>query len=324
MTFVVEEPGSGSSLQDRGRPGNGHLGVSPSGAFDRDALRQVNALLGNAPGAAALETYGGLVLRAEQLHVVAVTGGVGPVLLDGRPVPHGRAVPIAAGQRLVVGPATTGLRTYVGVTGGLVGRAELGSYAFDSLGGLGTPPPETGQVLVVGAAGTVPALDDVPPLIRSGGVDVDVVLGPRDDWFTDEALARLTEQEWTVTPQSNRIGLRLEGAVPLDRAVTDELDSEATVSGALQIPPDGQPVLFMADHPVTGGYPVVACVVGDQLDRAAQVPIGARVRFRAVPGPALTGRAAAAAAAASSPGAEADDTAPVGPPAAVPERGDEA
>lgn len=282
MSLVVEQPGSGSSLQDRGRPGNGHLGVSPSGAFDRDALRQVNALVGNAPGAAAIETYGGVVLRAEQLHVVAVTGGVGPVLLDGRPVPHGRAVPVAAGQRLVVGPATTGLRTYVGVAGGLLGRPELGSHSFDSLSGLGPPPPVAGDVLAVGSAGPVPALDDVPPLIRSGGLDVDVVLGPRDDWFTDDAVRLLLDAAWTISSTSSRIGLRLEGPA-LERRSGRELPSEPVVRGSVQVAADGLPVVFGPDHPVTGGYPVIAVVVDAHTDRLAQARPGDVLRMHPRP-----------------------------------------
>lgn len=278
MSLVVEQPGSGSSLQDRGRPGNGHLGVSPSGAFDRDALRQANALVGNAPGAAAIETYGGLELRAEQLHVVAVTGGVGAVLLDGRPLPHGRAVPVAAGQRLVVGPATTGLRTYLGVAGGLLGRPELGSHSFDSLSGLGTPPPVAGDVLTIGEAGAVPALDDVPPLIRSGGVDVDVALGPRDDWFTPDAVRLLLDAPWTISSASSRIGLRLEGPT-LERRSGRELPSEPVVRGSVQVAADGLPVVFGPDHPVTGGYPVIAVVVDAHTDRLAQARPGDVLRM---------------------------------------------
>jgi allophanate hydrolase subunit 2 len=110
-------------------------------------------------------------------------------------------------------------------------------------------------------------------------VEVDVQLGPRDDWFTAGALDRFATREWTVTPRSNRVGLRLDGE-PLERRVQGELPSEGTVPGAIQVPPDGRPVVFGADHPVTGGYPVIACVAAHHLDLLAQVPPGARVRFR--------------------------------------------
>ncbi|MFC5677561.1 biotin-dependent carboxyltransferase family protein [Aeromicrobium endophyticum] len=278
MTFAVESAGLGSTLQDRGRPGSGHLGVGPSGAFDRDALRQVNALLGNAPGDAAVETYGGLTLLAGAPHVIAVTGAVGPVLLDGRPVPHGRAVPVAAGQRLAVGLPTTGMRVYLGVSGGFAARAELGSMSSDTLSGLGPPRLVAGQTVTTGARRTIPALDDVPPLIRSGGVDVDVVLGPRDDWFTVEAVRRLLETAWTLSAASDRIGLRLDGR-RLDRSVLAELPSEPVVRGSIQVTTAGQPVVFGPDHPVTGGYPVIAVVVDSHTDRLAQVRPGDSVRL---------------------------------------------
>ncbi|WP_371740734.1 5-oxoprolinase/urea amidolyase family protein [Frigoribacterium sp. CFBP 13712] len=338
--LVVSAPGPFSIIEDLGRPGRSGLGVSRSGAMDHRALREANRLVGSPTGSPALEmAYGGLVATARGDLVVAIAGAPVAVTVDrgGDRIAGVVGAPFALddGDVLEVGAPPRGVYSYLAVRGGWLVDPVLDSASGDVLAGLGPERLQAGDELVVARGWSESVAAAAPHVQRNvSGPDevtfLDVVLGPRDDWFTDEALARLTEQEWTVTPQSNRIGLRLEGAVPLDRAVTDELDSEATVSGALQIPPDGQPVLFMADHPVTGGYPVVACVVGDQLDRAAQVPIGARVRFRAVPGPALTGRAAAAAAAASSPGAgagagsEADDTAPVGPPAAVPERGDEA
>lgn len=278
MTFVVEQPGHGSTLQDRGRPGNGHLGVSASGAFDRDALRQVNALLGNVPGAAAIETYGGLVMTSGASHVVAVTGAVGPVLLDGRPVPHGRAVPVAEGQRLSIGLPTIGMRVYVGVAGGLAGAPELGSLSADLLGGLGPDPLVGGLTLTTGHARPVPDLADVPPLIRSGGLDVDVVLGPRDDWFTPASVRRLLDEPWTISSASSRIGVRLDGTA-LERLVNAELPSEPTVRGSIQVAADGRPVVFGPDHPVTGGYPVVAVAVDAHTDRLAQARPGDVVRF---------------------------------------------
>lgn len=278
MTCVVARPGLGTTVQDQGRPGRGHFGVSASGAFDRDALRQVNALLGNAPGAAALETYGGLDLVARAPHVVAVTGGVGPVSLDGRTVPYGRAVPVAPGQVLTVAAAAVGLRVYLGVAGGIAGRAELGSMSSDTLSGLGPAPLMAGDVLATGAARPVPALDDVPPLMRTGTLDLDIVLGPRDDWFTPEAVRLLLDEEWSVSTASNRVGVGLVGP-HLDRAVTGELPSEPTLRGSIQVAADGRPVIFGPDHPVTGGYPVVAVVVDAHTDRLAQARPGQLVRF---------------------------------------------
>ncbi|MGB7482732.1 MAG: biotin-dependent carboxyltransferase family protein, partial [Castellaniella sp.] len=122
-----------------------------------------------------------------------------------------------------------------------------------------------------------------PALPRRGElVTLEIVLGPRTDWFSPEALDLLAEQEWTVTPQSDRVGMRLAGAEPLTRTRQGELPSEGTVAGAIQVPAGGQPVLFLADHPLTGGYPVIGAVIGRDLDRAAQIPVGARLRFRPI------------------------------------------
>jgi KipI family sensor histidine kinase inhibitor len=295
--LVVTAPGPFSILEDLGRPGRSGLGVSRSGAMDHRALREANRLVGAATGSAALEmAYGGLEATARGDLVLAVAGAPVPLTVHGA---HGvrHAVPGAAfalddGDVLVVGAPPRGVYSYLAVRGGWEAETVLESASGDVLARIGPERLETGDELGVGRAWSESVAAAAPDAQRSVSAPdevtfLDVVLGPRDDWFTPEAVERLTGQRYTVTAQSNRIGLRLAGEQPLTRAVEHELPSEATVSGALQVPPDGQPVLFMADHPVTGGYPVVACVVGDQLDRAAQVPVGASVRFRVVPGPDL-------------------------------------
>ena len=151
-------------------------------------------------------------------------------------------------------------------------------------------PVQAGQRVVVGQAlpaqqlrAVEPGAGARPTLPRAGEtVTLDVVLGPRTDWFTAQALQTLTGQTWRVTPQSNRIGMRLEGAQPLERRNTAELPSEGTVVGAIQVPISGQPVLFLADHPLTGGYPVIGCVAPYHLDRAGQIPVGAWLRFNPI------------------------------------------
>jgi allophanate hydrolase subunit 2 len=111
-------------------------------------------------------------------------------------------------------------------------------------------------------------------------VTLDVILGPRTDWFTEKGVETLTAQVWQVTTESSRVGMRLAGAEPLERRDTAELPSEGTVLGAIQVPHSGQPVLFLADHPLTGGYPVIGVVAAYHLDLAGQIPIGANIRFR--------------------------------------------
>lgn len=280
MSLVIEHPGVRALLQDRGRPGLAALGVSPSGAFDRRALRQGNALLGNDDQAAAIELLlGGLALLATEDHTVAVTGAVGPLTVDGRQIAHGRAVPLRRGQRLEVGTATSGLRVYVAVAGGFRAEAELASLSTDTLSGLGPAPLAAGDELVVGPAPRVPDLQDVPALTRAGTVTLDVVLGPRDDWFTDAAVRTLLSAGWAVTSSSDRIGVRLHGP-SLERATEAELPSEPCVRGSIQVAADGWPIVFGPDHPVTGGYPVIAVVVDAHTDRLAQARPGDIIRLR--------------------------------------------
>ncbi|KAA1397379.1 biotin-dependent carboxyltransferase family protein [Aeromicrobium ginsengisoli] len=282
MTLVIESPGLLTLVQDLGRPGLGHLGVSPSGAFDRSALRQVNLVLGNEPGAAALEVLRGeLVLRAETPTWVAVTGAAGPVTVDGDPRAYGRAIPLQAGQRLALGAPAAGLRSYVGVAGGFAVPEELGSRSTDTLAGLGPAPLKDGDRLALGAATHPPDIEDVPTLGRTGELTLDVMLGPRDDWFTTTAVRRLLESPWQVSPASDRVGVRLTGPA-LERARPDELPSEPCVRGSIQVSADGQPIVFGPDHPVTGGYPVLAVVLNRHTDRLAQAAPGQVVRFSRV------------------------------------------
>lgn len=284
MTLTVLATGPMTLVQDLGRPGLGHLGVSSSGAFDRVAHRQANALLGNSPHAACLEVLdGGLSWLAGSDLVVAVCGAPVTVSVDGHLAAYGRAVHVAAGQQVTLGRPSAGLRTYVAVAGGIAVGAELGSRSFDSLAGLGPSPLSPGDVLAVGAPHRVPAVTDVPALVRTGVIWLDVVVGPRHDWFTEGSIRTLLEEPWTVTPVSSRIGVRLDGQ-RLTRARTDELPSEPATRGSVQIAADGLPIIFGPDHPVTGGYPVAAVVADAHTDLLAQARPGDVVRFRRAAG----------------------------------------
>ncbi|WEK29631.1 MAG: urea amidolyase family protein [Candidatus Pseudomonas phytovorans] len=281
-------------FQDLGRAGNAHQGVSQSGAADLHALRLANELLGNDEAAVALEvTYGGATFEAEMPVTLAVTGAPVPVVVTtahGRLITLSTAVPIAldAGDTLTLGVPQQGVRSYVALRGGLAAPKILGSASTDTLAKVGPEPLTAGAVLQV--AGDVRGSVSAGHLAESnlpGSADVvvlDVVMGPRTDWFTPEAIRTFTEQAWTVTPESNRIGVRLNGASALTRECADELPSEGTSRGSIQVPRNGQPVLFLADHPLTGGYPVIAVVAEHHLSLAAQIPIGARIRFNAITG----------------------------------------
>ena len=276
----VLRPGPLTTVQDLGRPGLAHLGVSRSGAADRPSLRLANRLVGNSEGDAALEaTFGGVVVRFESATTVALTGAPCPVRVGGRARDMNAPVPVAAGQVLEVGMPYRGVRTYLAVRGGVSVSTVLGARATDLLAHLGPSPLREGDRLPVGSpVGAVPGVDVAPVRALAEEPVLRAVPGPRVDWFTPEALTTLRTGRFEVAPASDRVGLRLSGPA-LDRCRTEELPSEGLVEGAVQVPPDGQPVLFLADHPVTGGYPVIAVVHPDDVPLAAQARPGQHVRF---------------------------------------------
>ncbi len=271
-----------TTVQDQGRPGYASVGVSPSGAADRGALALANRLVGNDVTAAGLElTLGGLSVRAGTDLIIAVTGAAAPVDVDGRPVGLNATVRVPAGRMIRVGRPAVGLRTYLSVRGGLDVPAVLGSRSFDVLSGIGPPPLRAGDRLAIGPTRTaLPAVDLAPVPARA---DSPTVLrwtpGPRVDWLTAAGLDALGHTTWTVGADSNRVGVRLDGPA-LERRERAELASEGIVRGAVQVPASGRPVIFLADHPTTGGYPVVAVVDDADTDALAQVRPGDRVELR--------------------------------------------
>ncbi|MEU1405244.1 biotin-dependent carboxyltransferase family protein [Streptomyces sp. NPDC005728] len=281
--LLVVRAGALTTVQDRGRTGYAHLGVPRSGALDPHAAALVNRLAGNPPDAAVLETtLDGCALRPRSAVTVAVGGAPCPVTVGGRPAAWGAPVVVPAGALLEVGAAVAGVRAYVAVSGGIAVEPVLGSRSTDLLSGLGPPPLTDGMVLPLGTPTGPPArVDAVPQPGPPAELVLRVTLGPREDWFTARAVRDLTTRAYRVSSASNRIGLRTEGPA-LERARTGELHSEGMVLGAVQVPPDGRPVVFLADHPTTGGYPVIAVVGAADLPAAAQAVPGTPVRFVAV------------------------------------------
>lgn len=281
----VLETGPLALVEDLGRPGFGEYGVGPSGAADRGSLRRANRLVGNAEGEAAVEvTLGGLVFRARSDLILAVTGAPVPITVGGRAEPPNALIRVVCGQTVSLGFAEHGLRSYVAVRGGIDVPHVLGSRSSDVLADIGPPPVQAGTVLDVGPA-SIPLPDTgIAPVAPVSATDLSlrVIPGPRDDWFTPAAFDVLWSEPFTVEPDSNRIGLRLSGP-ELPRRIRHELPSEGVAVGSLQIPPSGRMTLFLADHPVTGGYPVIAVVASDDLDRAAQARPGQRMMFRPDP-----------------------------------------
>ncbi|MCT9812283.1 urea amidolyase family protein [Acidovorax sp. Be4] len=291
--FRVESPGMQTLFQDAGRHGQAGQGVGTSGAMDRSALRAANRVVGNGADVACLEVaYGGLTLQALQAAVVAVTGAdalIEVLTAQGQRVAVQAYAPLAldAGDRLIVNSPLAGTRNYVAVRGGWAVTPVLGSASTDTLARVGPAALAAGDELQVGTGSALApvALSEQPSFAMPKAGDVvclDVVMGPRADWFAQESLALLGAQEWLVTPQSNRIGIRLQGEAALVRSQTQELPSEGTALGAIQVPASGQPVLFLADHPLTGGYPVIASVASHHLDLAGQIPVNAKVKFRVI------------------------------------------
>lgn len=284
-SLTVLDAGPLTTVQDLGRAGLAHLGVPRSGALDAGSAAAGNRLVGNPPGAAVLEaTVGGCRVRLGRAMALAVTGAPCEVAVDGRAAPHGLVFTARAGTVLRLGPVTAGVRTYLAVGGGIDVPAVLGSRSTDLLSGLGPLPLRAGDTVAVGApAERFPPPVDVPVragLPAAGGVVVRVRPGPRSDWFTPAARSLLLSAGWTTTSRSNRTAIGITGP-PLERAVTGELPSEGLVLGSVQVPPSGDPVVFLADHPTTGGYPVVAVVTAAGLALLAQTPPGMPLRFTA-------------------------------------------
>ncbi|WP_232533807.1 biotin-dependent carboxyltransferase family protein [Plantactinospora sp. KBS50] len=280
--LVVHRPGLLSTVQDLGRPGLAHLAVPRSGAADPDSLRLANRLVGNPETAAGVETtLLGAELRLTADRWIAVTGAPGPLSVQGRAVDPDRAIHLPAGRLLRIGPAERGVRRYLAVAGGVAVPPVLGSRASDLLSGIGPPPLRAGQTLPLGEeTGRPPAAVDVAP---RPGLDGEIWLrllpGPRHDRFGAAATAALAGGTYRVSTESNRIGVRLAG--PAVVATEDaELLSEGMVLGSVQIPAGGQPLIFLVDHPTTGGYPVIGVVHPDDMWRVAQARPGDTVRFR--------------------------------------------
>ncbi len=281
----VVRSGPFTTVQDIGRAGRGNQGVARSGAFDRTSFRLANRLVGNLESAAVLEILLGPVeFEAVTSIVIAATGtnaSVDVIGIDGRVrrEPTDAAVAVRAGDRVLIGPPTKGLRTYLSFRGGLEHQSMLGSCSFDSLGKIGPRPIADGDDLHIGqSAPTEPWYESLPVRPIGEPVLLPLRLGPREDWLLTDAPGEvLSRATWTVDAASNRTGIRLDGT-PLNRRPGD-LASEAMIPGAVQVPPNGLPIVLGPDGGTTGGYPVVGVVTRRGLDVLAQCRPGQHVRF---------------------------------------------
>ena len=275
-----------TTLQDLGRPGWAHLGVPHSGATDLASHALANRLAGNSHTAAMLETSGGLVLRAEHDVVVVLTGADCDAVVDDAPLSRCRATRVAAGQLVRVDRVRVGVRSYLAVAGGIACPPLLDSRSHDALSGIVPQLLVDGVVLHVGERHHEPHSLDMPiGPDRSGHVRL--TRGPHAELFDAAALGRLASSAWSVSQASNRIGVRLtarhtNGAPTLGLLgghSLGELDSMALVRGAVQLTPSGDLVVMLADHPTTGGYPVIAVVHLDDVDSVGQLEPSVAVKL---------------------------------------------
>jgi KipI family sensor histidine kinase inhibitor len=286
--LTVLRPGLLTTVQDAGRWGHQAEGVPVAGALDVAAARRGNALVGNHRHAAVLEvTLLGPELRVESDVTVVVTGADLGATLDDRPLPLNVVANARAGATLGFGRRRAGGRAYLSFRGGIDVPPVLGSRATHTrtvMGGIDGRPLRAGDRLALATvpadAGAEGSVSDVAPLAEAGQtVRLRVLPGPQREWFEESAFDVLQKATYTVDPHSDRMGLRLASAAPIPRRSLDEMISDATFPGALQVPPSGQPILLMADRPTTGGYPQIAVVISADLGLAGQLVPGDRVRF---------------------------------------------
>lgn len=297
--IVVLKPGMLASVQDLGRHGHRQRGICPGGALDTLALTMANRLVGNPDEAAGLElTMGGCELRFDTATRIALAGDDFGAQLDGMPIWPCWSVPVQAGQTLKlvganVAAGKKGMRTWLAVAGGIDVPPVLGSRSTDlkaGFGGLAGRALKKGDRLPLGA----PALNGAqlarrrfgvrPPEWAIDGRDfgeaipLRVMLGPESGLFTPASLAAMSREPWRITPQSNRMGSRLEGPV-LERKRAGDMLSSGVIPGTIQVPPSGQPIILMGDAQTTGGYPRIAVVIRADLWKLAQAPLGGMLRL---------------------------------------------
>lgn len=281
ITLEVLRTGPLALVEDLGRSGLAHLGVSRSGAADRRAHTLANRLVANPNDRATVEVmFGGFTARVRGGDVdVAVTGAETDPEVNGVAFGTNALQRVHDGETISLGTPTSGLRTYLAVRGGVRLSPVLGSCSYDVMSAIGPPPLHAGDVLPVGEhTDAYPEIEQAPVAgVADGLLELTVTPGPRDDWLDDPDA--LVHTIWMVTDRSDRVGMRLDGTPLRHRAPDRQLPSEGAIRGAIQVPPSGLPVILGPDHPVTGGYPVAGVVVEDDVDALAQIRPGQHLRL---------------------------------------------
>ena len=277
----ILQPGPLAIIEDLGRAGFAHLGVTSSGAADRRSHALANRLVANPDDRATIEvTMGGFAARIRGGDVdVAVTGADPSPRVDGIAFGANSIQHVRDGQVISLDVPRSGLRSYLAVRGGIDVPAVLGSRSYDVLSAIGPSPLQPGDVVPIGRpAEAYPELDQAPVAPISGQpVELRVIPGPRDDWLSDPDA--LVHTVWMTSDRSDRVGMRLQGTPLRHRNPDRQLPSEGATRGAIQVPPNGLPVILGPDHPVTGGYPVVGVIAHHDIDTVAQLRGGQQVRL---------------------------------------------
>src|ERR1700753_432902 len=277
----ILRPGPLALIEDLGRVGLAHLGVTRSGAADRRSHTLANRLVANSDDRAPIEvTMGGFTARVRGGDVdVAVTGAdtnprIGAVPFGANSIQH-----VRDGEVITLGVPDSGLRSYLTVRGGIDATPVLGSRSYDVMSAIGPLPLEPGDVLPIGEhTEEYPELDQAPVApISDQLVELLVAPGPRDDWLADADA--LVHTIWMASDRSDRVGMRLEGRPLRHRDPGRQLPSEGATRRASQVPPNGLPVILAPDHPVPGGYPVAGVIAERDIDKLAQVRPGQHVRL---------------------------------------------
>lgn len=280
-TLEIMRTGPLALVQDLGRPGLAHIGVTRSGAADRRSHTLANRLVANPADRATIEVmFGGFTARVRGGDIaIAVTGADTDPAVNGIPFGVNSIHHVNDGQVISLGAPHSGLRSYLAVRGGIAVTPVLGSRSYDVMSAIGPAPLRAGDVLPIGEhPADFPELDQAPVAsLTDELVELAVVPGPRDDWLADADA--LVHTDWVASDRSDRVGMRLVGTALELRWPGRQLPSEGTTRGAIQVPPNGMPVVLGPDHPVTGGYPVAGVVADADIDRVGQIRPGQTVRF---------------------------------------------
>lgn len=280
-TLEILRTGPLALVEDLGRPGQAHLGVTRSGAADRRSHTLANRLVANPDDRATVEvTLGGFSVRVCGGNTdIAVTGADTDPAVNGKPFGTNSIQHVGDGDVISLGSPYSGMRSYLAVRGGINVSPILGSRSYDVMSAIGPRPLRAGDVLPVGShTNGYPELDQAPVATIEGQLlDLRVIPGPRVDWFVDPDA--LVHNVWAASDRSDRVGMRLSGTPMRYRWPDRQLPSEGATRGAIQVPPNGLPVILGPDHPVTGGYPVAGVIVEADIDKVAQIRPGQTVRL---------------------------------------------